>query len=442
MLGCYASPVTSIHPSIHPSVISALWQGTYYDLTGVNGPEEVVLGPDDVDSEIHSDISVRGSNPCHVRSLIIMANVTMDKSLVENCSLSKITFKGYLSCQRIMTWKRELGANIAMDYHSVICFDIIYILDYVPTNMKFPELLGHPRYDDILCPKICKKCLWHLDEHDIIWVTIDCDDSGLTDWNLPTLPRFNARLTLNNNQITSMEKVIDHLQHLNNLKSVQLNKNHITSISAIPPGSLKMLLSIGLRYNNITQLDPMVMESLFRRRGLELDLHGNSLQCGCNLYHVNRLYLTYCSDSGQYPCINRYMHSRCISESGNKKISTYEMNNLEGCEKEQMPIVINYWLLVAVILGFLNIIAVGLIMDILLILFDYKGTKNIKRPKMDYIVGWISPSFKSLCGKEKNENEKGKLENVISYLRDTSAMRTTRQRGSTKRLSRYPGFYD
>ncbi|KAK4323168.1 hypothetical protein Pmani_006117 [Petrolisthes manimaculis] len=429
----------SSHPKSLPLNLTTTASGVqYYDLTGVNVPEEVVLGPVKDDAGIHSNISVRGSKPCNVHSLVIMANVTLDESIVKNCHLSKITFNGYLKCQQVMTWKRE-NENIEMDYQTVICKDIVNLLDGVLTYPKFTKLLDHPRYNDILCPKMCE-CFWNLNEHDITWVTIDCDNSGLNDWNLPTLPNFRSSLTLNNNKITSMKKVIDQLEDHNNLLSVQLNHNLITSISAIPPGSLKMLSSIGLQNNRLTQLDPMVIESLFRRKGLELDLDGNSLSCGCHLYHVNRLYLTYCSDIGENPCISKYMHSRCISESDN--IPIYEMNNLEGCKQEQIGIVINYWILVAVILGFLNIIAVGLIIDIILILSDYKGTKNTRRPMLDYIVGWISPSFKSLSGKEKNENEKGKLENVMSYLRDTSAMRPTRQRGSTKRLSTYPGFYD
>lgn len=117
------------------------------------------------------------------------------------------------------------------------------------------------------------------------------------------------------------------------------------------------------------------------------------------------------------------------------------MNNMENCERT--PVVINYWLLLVIALGFFNIIAFWFIFDILLILCDYKGSKNTKKPILDYLVGWFSLSFMTCCRKEKNEGEEEKeLDTVMSYLRDTSTIRPNEHHRSMRRIPQYPGFYD
>lgn len=50
------------------------------------------------------------------------------------------------------------------------------------------------------CPEICK-CNWYFEEGYVYWVTVDCDNAGLNDSNLPALPDQTSRLTLNNNSV-------------------------------------------------------------------------------------------------------------------------------------------------------------------------------------------------------------------------------------------------
>lgn len=51
-----------------------------------------------------------------------------------------------------------------------------------------------------------------------------------------------------------MEKVMEHIKDLQKLLVVRMKNNQVTSVSLIPPGSLKMLESIDLQGNNITQV--------------------------------------------------------------------------------------------------------------------------------------------------------------------------------------------
>ncbi|XP_071514222.1 uncharacterized protein [Panulirus ornatus] len=355
----------------------------YYDIAQVKATELVIRM---TNVKVGRITATRDYGPCLVESLVLKSGFIVDKDIALVCNLKNLTLKGReWQCTRDWSWLRGLGA--AVDYRRATCTDAFCHREYYLPGVSLPCYFEEVLKKDLpLCPDVCSRCLWHFRENDLK-VTYTCDNASLTDSMLPELPENLTSLSLEGNKIRSTERLFERLENTRNLEVLNLGRNELVDFPYLDRDIFNNLIDLSLNDNQLKELRLEAIQPFLAKEELIMELQGNPWRCDCNAY------------------------------------TFYESLPLwfiegDGCMVE--PLAVDIWAIANVVLAILNCIMIYIIVDLTLIITNFRGWKNTKRPKLDYAVCWA----------------KAKLNLTISWFRRTKQDATAEEEEGQSRVDR------
>lgn len=382
----------------------------YYDIAQVKATELVIRM---TNAKVGRITATRDYGPCLVESLVLKSGFIVDKDIAVVCNLKNLTLKGRdWQCTRDWSWLRGLEA--AVDYRRAICTDAFchgeYYLPGVSLPCYFEEVL---KKDLPLCPDVCIRCLWHFKENDLK-VTYTCENASLTDFTLPELPENLTSLSLEGNKIRSTEKLFERLENTRNLEALNLGRNELVDFPYLDRDIFNNLIDLSLNDNQLKELRLEAIQPFLAKEEVIMKLQGNPWRCDCNAYTFYHIMLRY---PRKRLLVQDIEDVRCTKESTNESLPLWFIEG-DGCMEE--PLAVDIWAIANVVLAVLNCIMIYIIVDLTLIITNFRGWKNTKRPKLDYAVCWA----------------KAKLNLTISWFRKTKQDTTAEEEEVQSRVDR------
>ncbi|XP_045623419.1 uncharacterized protein [Procambarus clarkii] len=365
----------------------------YYDLAQ-STEEEWTL---DASGDSVNGVTATENSSCIVKRLFLEGYV-VDEDIF-NCSLDSLEMNNTkFHCTQNLTMFSYLNETVNRTYEcdEIYCWGAKKYSEYIRYSRCLLKtgLAIWEKYQGARCPQACQSCVWYFKNKTLERVSIDCDAANLTDSTLPTFPRNVHILSLNSNKLRAAETLLNHLKTQTKLEVINLDKNEITAIPCLPQNLIPSLVEFNMQSNQIQELDPKCLLVLLKRRDFAITLKGNPFRCGCNLFHQKPVML---QRFGERITIVDITLLSCINETDNETIPLKFLTG-EGCEESIFTFTIDYWILLNVTLVSLNISMIYLILDLALILTNFRGIKSTQRPKMDYVICGIKSCLTYVWG--------------------------------------------
>ncbi|XP_063887338.1 uncharacterized protein LOC135114955 isoform X2 [Scylla paramamosain] len=386
----------------------------YYDLGGVNDTKLDIL---DNIQDVKGITASHGD--CKIQSLYLGTNYLLDEELITYCPHLSLRLKGdkWLCLQDgLMLHRRGVEVNMT----EANCNDA-WLDKPHPHNSKIraqrysmaESIRNFIKFDINSCPAEKCICKWYFKD-DSYTVNVDCDDVGLTDDMLPTLPDKVKDITLKKNKLRSMDTLIKHLlPHNLTLQRLNLDDNLIEELPHFSNETFPNIVHLALERNEIKKIDIEVFKELITRKDLIISLIGNTFPCDCNLYNfkvfLQENYLRHWSS------FQTYMDMECENEGQDKKVKKVKMHSLseelcktwlDGWQPD------NWWWVINFTLGALNVVVIVLIVDLICIL-KRVGCKRERVPLMGRLMYQFGIAHQKLPTNEDSENG-GREENSLN----------------------------
>ncbi|XP_042228768.1 uncharacterized protein LOC121870857 [Homarus americanus] len=391
----------------------------YYDITQAK-TTELVIGSND---EGVTGLTATKGGHCLVQTLVVNKGYHLDQDIIRTCRLKKLVLKGKSwLCTMDLSWLMLFGKEMELDYSKAICEDVWCEIEGDLYNnyklCKFEEglhlvkqYIGMEEY-----LQVCSQSLWFKKGGEITKKVVKCNDANLTDTTLVELPKNITSLSLENNKLRLIDKLLDLLEDQNNLNVLYLSGNDFDSIPYLEDSRFPMLQQIFLQNNKIEELNIDAFTILLKRKKVALELKGNPLRCGCKMHQLFDIFLSFYAPE-TFPDLKDTV---CINETNNEKIPLKYLKYFSDEKCFQGPkFTFDYWSFIITVLSILNFIMIVFIVDLSLILCNFRGIKGSQRPKLDYVVccgkmmlHYLKVPFLLLCHNGEQQEKEVKDEDM------------------------------
>ncbi|KAG7165170.1 hypothetical protein Hamer_G021690 [Homarus americanus] len=337
----------------------------YYDITQAK-TTELVIGSND---EGVTGLTATKGGHCLVQTLVVNKGYHLDQDIIRTCRLKKLVLKGKSwLCTMDLSWLMLFGKEMELDYSKAICEDV--------------------------------------------WCEIEGDL-----YNNYKLCKFEEGLHLVKQYILRLiDKLLDLLEDQNNLNVLYLSGNDFDSIPYLEDSRFPMLQQIFLQNNKIEELNIDAFTILLKRKKVALELKGNPLRCGCKMHQLFDIFLSFYAPE-TFPDLKDTV---CINETNNEKIPLKYLKYFSDEKCFQGPkFTFDYWSFIITVLSILNFIMIVFIVDLSLILCNFRGIKGSQRPKLDYVVccgkmmlHYLKVPFLLLCHNGEQQEKEVKDEDM------------------------------
>lgn len=368
----------------------------YFDVAEVNETQlEIPL----------SGRRVRGvtatSRRCPVQSLVLGKGVLLDEDLFTHCPLKNLTLKG--KKWRCLQEGRLLQRpGLVVDIETASCSDawhfnssdIALAYDMREGIQKFEQFgITGCLIDECACKWYFMSGAYNM--------SMDCEGRGLTDDALAEmimLPSHVTNINFEKNNLTSMETLIEYLKpNHKELEVLRLDNNQLTALPRLGQ-SFPRIIDISLVNNAIEEIDLEDFENLVSREGLLLSLAGNPFRCNEHMYDFKVIVHHLCKGGWKF-CNTYFRDVTCRSGPDDEPMPLYKVSEVASSSE------VDWWLLLNIALGLLNLFIIYLMLDLILILANLRGNQ-VRRPKMDYLVCCLKTVLCCLCPGTKAGTDK------------------------------------
>nr|XP_053642497.1 uncharacterized protein LOC128695697 [Cherax quadricarinatus] len=410
----------------------------HYDIAQAT-TTRLILGTNDT---VARGVTSTSHEPCLVRDLVIEAQYNLHKN-ISNCKLQSLSIKGgEWWCRKELVWVRNAAEEVNTE--EVVCENIWCHGKRNKTYFhyfKCPFLEGLDivkQFVSFLCLSVDLQVV--LQTGIIERVIVHCENANLTDSSLPEFPINTTDLRLDFNKLRSTTKLFERTKNQEKLEVLSLIANKIDTFPVLESSFFPKLEHVYLQGNNIKEMDTDGLLQLLGRKGLNIELSDNPWTCDCKLYqlnvgtHIAKLAHTDTHTHIILLIINVMviiiipvvLKVSCSCQNICTNLpplaqDTIPLRFLSGevCPETSFALSTDDCLIfLNVVLGLLNILMFYFVVDLVLILVNFQGTRSSQRPKVDIVVcgmkRFYSHAYRRLDDKELQKQEEKEYRN-LSY---------------------------